>query len=248
MTDAPAREDAARLRALARVAANEVRSGMLVGLGTGSTAEALLRELGQRVANGLAFTGVPTSERTRRLAESLRIPLRTLDDVLAAGERLDCGIDGADEIDPRLNVTKGRGGALLFEKLVAVACRRYVIIAADAKLVERLGSRMPLPVEAVAMGWPGTRQRLREIGVRPELRSLSELPDAPLYRTDSEHLIFDCETGPMTDPGELADRIKQVTGVVDHGLFLGMVDAAYVVDARGSVRMLGSRQIDSRTG
>ena len=240
--------DAEQLRALARVAADEVRPGMLVGLGTGSTAEALVRELGRRLAEGLEFTGVPTSARTRRLAEGLSIPLRTLDDVLGAGEQLDCGIDGADEIDPWLNVTKGRGGALLFEKLVAVACQRYVIIAAEAKLVDRLGSRMPLPVEAVAMGWPGTRRRLHDMGLRPALRPLSDLPDAPPYRTDSENVIFDCDTGPLADAFGVADRIKRVTGVVDHGLFLGMANAAYVVDTRGTVRLLGTPPKDDGTG
>ena len=177
------------LIALAQAAAEEVQAGMLVGLGSGSTAEALVRELGRRASQGLRFTGVPTSIRTAEMARSFGIPLRTLDDVVEAGDEIAVGLDGADEIDPHLHATKGRGGALLFEKLVALACRRYVLIAGEAKLVGRLGLRMPVPVEIVALGWAATAHRLDSLGLAPMLRLRS---DGLAYRTDSNNLILDC--------------------------------------------------------
>lgn len=228
------------LVALARAAADEVQEGMLVGLGSGSTAEALVRELGRRVADGLRFVGVPTSQRTAELARSLEIPVRSLDDVLAAGDSMGLGLDGADEIDPALNATKGRGGALLFEKLVALSCERFVLVAGEAKLVTRLGSRMPIPVETVALGWAGTQARLRRLGYSPRLRtSVSDDASVPEpYRTDSQHLILDCATGALPDPVRTAQDLKMTTGVVDHGLFLGIAQAAYVADSTGTVRVL----------
>ena len=240
MTDRAAAAPDPALTALARTAADEVADGMIVGLGTGSTAEALVRELGRRVADGLRVVGVPTSERTGRLARSVGIPVRTLNDVLEADDRISVGIDGADEIDPMLNATKGRGGALLFEKLVALSCQRFVLIAGEAKLVSRLGSRMPLPVEVVALGWPGTLGRLRDLGLNPRLRlaAAGESGSPAPYRTDSQNLIIDCATGALADPGSIAASLKMTTGVVDHGLFLGIAHAAYVADADGGVRLL----------
>lgn len=240
MTNGSAPGQDPSLTALARVAANEVREGMVVGLGTGSTAEALVRELGRRVSDGLRIVGVPTSRRTADLARSLGIPVRTLNDVLEAEETIAVGLDGADEIDPALNATKGRGGALLFEKLVALSCQRFVLIAGEAKLVPRLGSRMPLPVEVVALGWPGTLARLEVMGLNPRLRlSLANGSDSGSpYRTDSQNLIVDCATGALTDPAITAAALKMTTGVVDHGLFLGIAHAAYIADAGGVVRIL----------
>ncbi|CAA9545233.1 MAG: Ribose 5-phosphate isomerase A [uncultured Thermomicrobiales bacterium] len=230
------------LTALARAAAEEVSDGMLVGLGTGSTAEALVRELGRRTGEGLRFTGVPTSQRTASLAASVGIPVVSLDEVLLAGDTIAVGLDGADEIDPALNATKGRGGALLFEKLVALSCQRFVLIAAEAKLVPRLGSRMPIPVETVALGWAGTRARLDRLGLNPSLRMVpaSGEREAVPARTDSQNLILDCATGAMDDPAATAGALKATTGVVDHGLFLGIAHAAYVADTSGTVRLLAS--------
>ena len=230
-------DDADRLRALARRAADEVEPGMTLGLGSGSTAEAVLRELGVRVADGLAVRGVPTSERTARLARELGIPLLSLDEV----DRLDLGIDGADEIAPSLDVVKGRGGALLHEKLVAHACARYLIVAAAEKLVTRLGTRMPLPVEVVPFGWPRTAERVRGLGCDPTLR-LGR--DGAPFVSDGGHLVLDCVTGPVADPAALAAALKATAGVVDHGLFVGFADRALVVDAAGAVRVL-VRQGDS---
>ena len=152
-----------RLQRLAVAAADQVMPGMVVGLGTGSTADAVTRELGRRVAGGLIFTAVPTSDRTEVLARDLGISLVTLDEI----DRLDLGIDGADEIDPALDAIKGRGGALLREKLVALSCDDYVLVATSEKSVDRLGTRTPLPVEIVAFGWSQTAKRLARLGIRP---------------------------------------------------------------------------------
>ncbi len=235
-------DDAARLAALARRAADEVEPGMTLGLGSGSTAEAVVRELGARVAAGLAVSGVPSSERTATLARQLGIPLQALGDVA----RLDLGIDGADEIDPRLDLVKGRGGAFLWEKLVALACDRYVIVAAAEKLVERLGSRAPLPVEVIPFGRRQTAARLEALGLRPSLRvrpDASRDANAPggepvPFVTDSGNHVLDCAVGPITDVPALATAIKAVPGVVEHGLFVGFAQRVLVVDADGTVRAL----------
>lgn len=220
--------DAERLARLARRAADEVQPGMLAGLGSGSTAEALVRELGQRVAEGLRFTGVATSVRTRTLAESLGIPIMPLDEV----ETLDVCLDGADEIDPALNVVKGRGGALLYEKLVALRAQRYVIIAASEKLVSQLGTRMPLPVEIIPYGWARSAQTLEPLGLTPTLRTAA---DGRPFITDGGHYIVDCATGPIADPAALAASIKALTGIVDHGLFVGLASAAMTIDDAGEI-------------
>lgn len=220
--------DAERLARLAGRAADEVRPGMLAGLGSGSTAEALVAELGRRVAGGLRFTGVATSVRTRTLAESLGIPMMPLDEV----EALDICLDGADEIAPDLNIVKGRGGALLYEKLVASRAQRYVIIAASEKLVARLGTRMPLPVEIVPYGWAHSAQTLAPLGLTPTLRTTAA---GQPFVTDGGHYIVDCATGPIADPATLASAIKALTGIVEHGLFVGMASAAMTIDEAGEI-------------
>ena len=219
-----------RLQQVAIAAADLVMPGMLVGLGTGSTADVVTRELGRRVAAGLIFTAVPTSERTEALARSLGIPLSTLDTT----DRLDLGIDGADEIDPELNAIKGRGGALLREKLVALSCDDYVLVATTEKSVARLGARTPLPIEIVAFGWSQTATRLANIGIAPELRNVDEDLAQP-WTTDNGGFILDCVTGPIEDPARLAAAIKAVSGVVEHGLFLGIARSALQVEADGYV-------------
>jgi ribose 5-phosphate isomerase A len=225
-------DDAARLAALAKRAADEIEPGMTLGLGSGSTAAAVVRELGARVAAGLAIRGVPTSEGTRRLADELGIPLLTLDDV----GRLEFGFDGADEIDPALNLVKGGGGAFLHEKLVALACERYLVVAAAEKLVDHLGARMPLPVEVVPFGWRHTAARLEAKGLRPTQRM--NKGDGEPYLTDGGHFVLDCRPDPFADPGSLATEIKGVAGVVEHGLFVGFPLRVLVVDADGTVRVL----------
>ena len=219
------------LEAVGRAAADEVRPGTVVGLGTGSTADAFLRALGARVASGLRVTGVPTSEQTERLARELGIPVASLD---AVG-RIDLGVDGADEIDPALDAVKGRGGALLFEKLVAEACDDYLLIAAASKRVARLGTRLPVPVEVVPLGWEQTAARVAAVGVAPTLRPG---PGGVPYRSDGGHFILDCETGPIADAAALAASLKQVTGVVDHGLFVGLATRVFFAEPDGTVTRL----------
>ena len=226
-------DEAERLLRLARAAADEVRPGMRLGLGTGSTAEAVIRELGGRVAGGLSVVGVVTSRRSARLAGELGIPLTTLDEV----DRLDLGIDGADEIDPGLEAVKGRGGALLHEKLVALACDDYLLVAAAEKLVVTLGTRTPLPVEVVPFGWRQTAARLGALGLTPSRRALSNGGRGP-YTTDSGGYILDCATEPIADPAALAGQLKGISGVVEHGLFLGIARRALVAEPDGEIRAL----------
>ena len=223
-------ELAERLQRLAIAAADLVAPGMRVGLGTGSTADAVTRELGRRVAAGLVITAVPTSDHTAALARGLGIPLSTLDEI----GRLDIGIDGADEIDPALDAIKGRGGALLREKLVALSCDDYVLVATTEKSVEQLGVRTPLPIEIVAFGWTQTAKRLARLGIAPEPRMVDDEPARP-WVTDNGGIILDCATGQIDDPYQLAAEVKAVSGVVEHGLFLGIARAALQVDPEGEV-------------
>lgn len=223
--------DDQRLAILGAEAASLVDDGMLVGLGTGSTAAAMVDALGKRVASGLQFTGVATSVATANQATALGIPLKELSDI----DRLDLCIDGADEIDPGLNLVKGRGGALLFEKLVARRADRYVIIASDEKLVKRLGTRMALPVEIVPVGWNHTAEAIADLSMRPVLRT--DADDIP-YLTDGGHYIVDCAWPEknLVDPGSLAVALKALTGVVEHGLFIEMADTALTVDEAGDIK------------
>jgi ribose 5-phosphate isomerase A len=219
-----------RLQRLAIAAADLVVPGMVVGLGTGSTADAVTRELGRRVGDGLIFTAVPTSHHTEDLARALGIPLATLEET----DRLDLGIDGADEIDPALDAIKGRGGALLREKLVALSCDDYVLVATTEKNVDRLGARTPLPIEIVAFGWSQTARRLAGLGISPQPRTVDGDPTRP-WVTDNGGVILDCSTGPIADPCELGAAVKAVPGVVEHGLFLGIARSALQVDPDGQV-------------
>lgn len=212
-----------RLRRIGQRAAAEIPDGAIVGLGSGTTAEAMVRALGVRVAAGLRLTGVATSSRTAALASSLDIPMKPLSSI----DQLDLCIDGADEIDPALNLVKGRGGALLHEKLVAVQARRLVIIAASEKLVDHLGSRLPLPVEVIPFGWRHTADRIRALGLAPTRRMLA---DGTPFLTDGGHYILDCIGLELETPAAMAPALKAVTGVVDHGLFIGMADLALTID------------------
>jgi ribose 5-phosphate isomerase A len=212
-------------RAAARAAATQVPDGTVVGLGSGSTAELFLPELAERLRAGLRTTGVPSSERTRTIAAGLGIPLVDLNDAPA----LDLSIDGADEVTlPQLELIKGRGGALLREKLVAASSRWRIIIVDSSKLVTKLGQRHRLPVEVIPFGWVHTARRLAALGCQPERRMVAR-QDAPQgaptpYLTDSGHFILDCLTGPIANPETLAQAIKSQVGVVEHGLFVGMAD------------------------
>jgi ribose 5-phosphate isomerase A len=202
-----------------------VEDGHVVGLGTGRAATAFVRALAARVRTGLHIVGVPTSEATARLARELGIALVSL----AERPVVDVAVDGADEVDPRLDLVKGWGGALLREKIVAGAARRFVVLVGSEKLVSTLGSRGKLPVEVVPFGATVCAARLEGLGLRPALRG----GDAP-FVTDSGNWIYDCAVDPIGDATRLDASLRAIPGVVATGLFLGMADLV-VIDADGGV-------------
>lgn len=215
-------------RAAAEAAAHMVREGMVVGLGTGSTAEFVIRSLGERVASGLRIVGVPTSHRTEALAQTCGIALTDLQSI----DRVDLTIDGADEIDRRtVVVLKGRGGALVREKLVASASEYVVIIADSSKMVDRIGSSHPIPVEVLPFGWRVPAVKLADLGGVVTLRAMTggQTP----FTSDNGNYILDVQFGPIEDPQRLAVAIKAITGVVDHGLFIDVVDRVLVGTSLG---------------
>ena len=234
MAPEPFDQDAAKIAA-ARSALGFVEDGMRLGLGTGSTASAFLRLLGERVASGLSIVGVPTSERTGALARECGISLATIDEM----PELDLTIDGADEYDSSLRLIKGGGGALLREKIVATASRRMIVITDVSKEVAELG-RFPLPVEVNRFGLSVTRAAvIREAercgcGGAVTLRRNGDQP----YVTDGEHMILDCHLGRIPDPEGLAARLSTIPGVVEHGLFIGIA-CAVISAGPGGVTILG---------
>jgi ribose 5-phosphate isomerase A len=191
-----------------------VKDGMKVGLGTGSTAAIAVKLLGERVRGGLDVVAIPTSERTKALAQIEKIPMTDFTKVTA----LDITIDGCDEADRELRLVKGGGGALLREKVVASVSERVVIIADSTKLVDRLG-KYPLPVEVVRFAWPVVASRLRGLGAEPTLRLA---PDGTPFLTDERHFILDAAFGQILDPERLSRYLLSTPGVVDHGLFLDL--------------------------
>jgi ribose 5-phosphate isomerase A len=216
-------ETAAKRRAGER-AAELVADGMVVGLGTGSTVYWTLQRLGERVREGLRIRGISTSRRTEELALALGIPLTSFGDI---GE-LDLTVDGADEIDPRLDLIKGAGGALLREKMVAAASRRLIIVADGSKLVSTLGAR-PLPVEVVPFGHQATARRIAALGGVPALRLVGEQP----FVTDNGNYVVDCAFDAISDPASLQRELKLLTGVVETGLFVGLADLAVIGTTEG---------------
>lgn len=222
-------------REAARRALDLVRPGMRLGLGSGSTARHFVELLGQAVAKGLDVVGVPTSETTKRQAESLGVPLTTLDQT----PELDLAVDGADEVDPSLNLVKGGGGALLREKIVAAAAKRMIVIADQSKLVARLGA-FPLPIEVVPFGLEATRRHIAQsagqCGCRGEIR-LRLAGGAP-FVTDSGHSILDGAFGAIEEPARLAAALAAIPGVVEHGLFIGLAQGAILAGAEG-LKILG---------
>jgi ribose 5-phosphate isomerase A len=205
-----------------------VRSGMALGLGSGTTATHLLYALADRLRDGRLrdIVGVPTSERTAALCRQLGIPLATLEQ----HPRLDLAIDGADEIDPSLNLIKGLGGALLREKIVAASAEQFIVIADETKLVQQLGARVPLTVEVIAFGLPLATRRLAELGCAPEVRGARG--GAP-FRTDEGNAILDCRFARIAEASALNAAINAIPRVVEHGLFIGMASIALVGGPRG---------------
>ena len=218
------------LAALAAHALGFVRAGDVVGLGSGRAASAFVRALAARARNGLRVRGVPTSEDTTRLARELGI------DLVGLEAEIELTVDGADEVDGRLNLLKGHGGALVRERIVAAASRRQIILVTSEKLVETLGTRGPLPVEVMPFAVPLCRRRLEELQLKPTLRMQEERP----FVTDNFNVIFDCDTGPIDDPAGLERKIRAIPGVIDTGLFLGTADTVVVSDG-DSIRELVRR-------
>ncbi len=218
-------------RQAAARALEEVRDGMKLGLGTGSTAKHFVELLGARVRAGLKVVGVPTSESTRADAQRCGVPLTTLDGL----DRLDLTVDGADEIDPALNLVKGGGGALLREKIVAAASDRMIVIADDSKWVDALG-RFPLPVEVIPFGQAATQRAMRaafvESGVSGQM-ALRKTKDGHAFVTDGGHWIVDAHLGRIEDPARLAERLSAIPGVVEHGLFIGIASTAVLAGVQG---------------
>jgi ribose 5-phosphate isomerase A len=206
-----------------------IQDGQVIGLGSGRAATAFVHALGKRVQEGLRVRGVPTSQATASLATQLGIPLTTLDEI----ESIDVDVDGADEVDPQLNLIKGLGGALVREKIVATASRRLVILVGPEKLVPVLGAHGILPVEVVPFAVPLCRRRLEAMGYPPQFR----LKDGRLFVTDNGNHILDCKVPAIAKPAELEQMIHALPGVVGTGLFLGMADSVLIGQKDGSVEM-----------
>jgi ribose 5-phosphate isomerase A len=209
-------------------AAKRIQNGQRIGLGTGSTVRYFLEALGKRLANGdlSQIVGVPTSKQTEKLALSLNIPLTTLE----MEPSLDLCVDGADEVDPHLNLIKGLGGALLREKIVAMASQRFIVIADNGKLVQRLGERCPVPVEVLPFGWKVTAGEIEALGGRPTVRA----DDGSPHMTDQGNHILDCHFGPIEDALMLSQQLDAIAGVLGHGLFLNIAQEAIVGTPTGA--------------
>ena len=219
-----------KIRAAA-TALEHVEDGMRLGIGTGSTAEEFVRLLAEKVAGGLRVEGVPTSERTARLCVEFGVPLKSLDEL----PELDLTIDGADEIDPALNLTKGGGGALLREKIVASASTRMIVIADESKLVGTLGA-FPLPIEINSFGQVATRIAVEKLASRLGLSGDMKLRASGdgLFTTDGGHLILDASFGRIPDAEALASALNSIPGVVEHGLFINMATLAVIAGPSGA--------------
>jgi len=217
-------DDQGLLEGLASRALLHVHDGALVGLGSGRTAAAFVRALGARVRQGLRVRGVPTSEATARLAREVGVPLAGLDEGV-----LDLTVDGADEVDPGLDLIKGYGGALVRERIVAAASRRLIIVVGGEKLVPVLGSRGRLPVEVIPFACPLAMRELAGLGCRPTLRLTGGQP----FVSDNGNWIIDCGVRPIEAPADFARDLCAIAGVVDTGLFLGIVELVLVAEAGG---------------
>ncbi|HEX3821466.1 MAG TPA: ribose-5-phosphate isomerase RpiA [Candidatus Sulfotelmatobacter sp.] len=202
----------------ARSSLRFVKDGQVVGLGTGSTADYFIKLLGEQVKNGLRVRGIPTSVRSKELAESLGIPLTTLDEC----QEIAVTVDGADEVDPQLRLIKGGGGAMLREKIVASATKQMVVVADATKQVQKLG-KFPLPVEVIKFAHALIGKRIAALGADVQLRMGN---DGKPYLTDENNHILDCRFGEIRDPEGLARELSAMPGVVEHGLFIGMASVA----------------------
>jgi len=212
-------------RKAAEAALAYVKPGMVLGLGTGSTARFFLEGVARLVREGVDLKGVPTSFATADVAKELGIPLTSLEE----RPSVDLCVDGADEVDPKLDLIKGLGGALFREKIVAATSKRFIVIVDESKLVPRLGTKAPVPVEVHPFGWKTAAAALEGLGATVELRRR----DSETVRTDNGNNLLDAQFGPIKAPSKLAARIAAIPGVVGHGLFLGMADAVLVASEKG---------------
>jgi ribose 5-phosphate isomerase A len=203
-----------------------IKDGMIVGLGTGSTVEYTLRKLGKKVKEGLNIQGIPTSIHTKRIANEENIPLTTLEE----NPEIDLTIDGADEVDSYLNLIKGGGGALTREKVIAFNSKKVIIVIDDSKVVKALGIDFPLPVEVIKFGWTSTKKTLEKFGCEVKLR---EIMNNEPFITDNGNYILDCEFERIEDPEQLDTDLNLIPGVVETGLFIGLVDEVIVGSKQG---------------
>ena len=209
----------------AEKAVEQVKDGMIVGLGTGSTMKYTLIKLGELVKSGLKIQGVATSINTKRIAQKEGIPLTTIDE----HPEIDITIDGADEVDSSLNLIKGGGGALTREKIIAYNSKKVVIIVDDSKIVKALGIDFALPVEVLRFGWTSTKKILEEFGCSIELRKIMGNP----FLTDNSNYILDLDFEHISEPEELEKDINCIPGVVENGLFIGLVNEVIVGSTQG---------------
>jgi ribose 5-phosphate isomerase A len=219
--------DDASLEALGQYAVRYVKPGRTIGLGTGRAASAFIRALG---ASGIDVRGVPTSTPAEELGRSVGIPIITL----AEAGKIDTDVDGADEVDPRLNLIKGYGGALVREKIVAASSRRFVVLIGYEKLVKKLGDRGSIPVEVVPFGVLLVSAKIKAMGMKPRVRE----NDGRQFVTDNGNLILDCAVKKIASPARLDRELLAIPGVVGTGLFMAMADVVLVAEASGKIRVL----------
>jgi ribose 5-phosphate isomerase A len=213
-----------------------IENNMVVGLGSGSTATHFIKLLGERVKNGLRVRGIASSQASTKLAESLSIPIIDFHQV----SEIDVTIDGADEVGPKLVLIKGGGGALLREKIVASASRKFVVVADSRKCVRQLGA-FPLPVEVIPMASPLVMKKLSDLDLHPSVRKMQ---DGSEYITDEGNLILDCKCGVIAHPEELAASIRAIIGVVEHGLFLNMANRVIIASDTKIFELTSASSID----
>lgn len=214
-------------RIAAERAVDDIQDGMVVGLGTGSTAYWAILKLAAKVKEGLTIRAIATSVQSEMLAKENGIPLTSFSEIT----EIDITIDGADEVNPDLNLIKGGGGALLREKIVAASSRRFIVVVDESKLVDTLG-KFPLPVEIIPFGYETTIKRLQNLGCEPVLR----VSDDRVFVTDNGNYIVDCHFMKIEDPKNLHQRINQIPGVVDNGLFVDMADQVIAGYHNGDVK------------
>jgi len=216
-------------------AVEQIEDGMIVGLGTGSTIEYVLKKIGENVRKGLKIKGIPTSLHTQRLAKEEKIPITTLEE----NPEIDLTIDGADEVDSNLNLIKGGGGALTREKIIAFHSKKVIIVVDDSKIVKALGIDFSLPVEVVKFGWTATKKALETFGCKIELRKI--MGNEP-FITDNSNYILDCEFDKIDDPAQLEIDINNIPGVVENGLFIGLADEI-IVGGKQGILTLGKESV-----